>query len=184
MQPSFESFCVCASGWVHFHTMALAKQFGLRFRAASLFLTSCGVGERAAKSGEQAAALRTLLSEGQGMQQSEHDELRELVLSVDRGWESSDRLSLLEALSTRVHNRRRKEQQWVTALLDIYTEEEWTRWKAFGSRGMNTTLDQMIARVKSFGGKNLCEYSKKLITATWLHLRGDGLHMSRNDRFS
>ena len=164
--------------------MALAKQFGLRFRAASLFLASCGGGERVAKSGEQAAALRTLLSEGQGMQQSEHDELRELVLSVDRGWESSDRLSVLEALSTRVHNRRRKEQQWVSALLDIYTEEEWTRWKAFGSTGMNTTLDQMIARVKSFGGKNLCEYSKKLITATWLHLRGDGLHMSRNDRFS
>ena len=164
--------------------MVLAKQFGLRFRAASLFLVSCGGGERVAKSGEQAAALRTLLSEGQAMQQSEHDELRELVLSVDRGWESSDRLSLLDALSKRVHNRRRKEQQWVTALLDIYTEEEWTRWKAAGSAGMNTTLDQTIARVEAIGGKNRCEYNKKMITATWLRLRGDGMHMSRSDRCS
>ena len=64
--------------------------------------------------------------------------------------------------------KRREEQKWASGLLGIFTQEEWTRWKAAGLDGMDWSLDQMIARVKSLGGKNLCEYTKKMLTAIWL----------------
>ena len=159
----------------------LAKQFRNRFRAASLFISTCSGAARVAKSNEQTAVLRTLLEEGQPMQDHEHAALAELVVSTEQIWESSDRASILLALSKAVC-KRRGEQKWSSALLDIFTEEEWARWKAAGPDGMDWSLDQVLARVKSIGGKNLCEYSKKLLTAIWLHLRGDGLRMSRIDR--
>ena len=47
---------------------------------------------------------------------------------------------------------------------------------------MDWILDQFVSRVKSLGGKNLCEYSKKMMTAVWLHLRGDGVSIGRYER--
>ena len=37
-----------------------------------------------------------------------------------------------------------------------------------------SVVGELIARMKSIQGKNLDEHSKKLLTATWLVLRGDG----------
>jgi len=42
---------------------------------------------------------------------------------------------------------------------------------------MDTTLVEMIARLKSLGAKDPCEHTKKLLTAIWLHLRGDGVNL-------
>ena len=36
-----------------------------------------------------------------------------------------------------------------------------------------TTANELIQRIKSIGGKNICEYSKKRAAAIWLFLRGD-----------
>ncbi len=176
--------CAPGGGRASTRTMSVGvKQFRLKFRAASLFLSSgCCAAERVAKSGEQAAALCTLLSEGLPIKHAEHDELCELVLSTAEGWESSDRLSLVQALARSLGHKRREEQKWAHALLGIFTEEEWTRLKAVGPTSMDEALEQIIARVQSIGGKNLCEYSKKMLTAIWLHLRGDGLRMNRTER--
>ena len=95
--------------------MASARKFRLKFRAATLFLSTCSTPERVAKSGEQTAALKVVLSEGQHILQSEHDELAELVISTEKGWEASDRMSLLRALS-QVVKKRRGEQKWSSAL--------------------------------------------------------------------
>ena len=48
---------------------------------------------------------------------------------------------------------------------------------AAGPARMDTTLVEMIARLKTLGAKNPCEHTKKLLTAIWLHLRGDGVNL-------
>ena len=58
--------------------------------------------------------------------------------------------------------------------LEFFTQSEWESWKSMGSHGSEIVVHEMIARMKSIQGKNLDEHSKKLLTATWLFLRGDG----------
>ena len=164
-------------------TSQLPKQFLIRFRAASLHLETCEPAKRTLVSAEQTKLLITMLNEGNSLSRIQHDELVELVLSTEKGWEKSDRSALIEALSKRLEGlNRRNHQEWIDNVYDVFTAEEWARWKNAGSTGMMQTLEQILGRMKSLGGKNLCEYTKKALTAVWLHLRGDGLTIDRMSR--
>ena len=66
--------------------------FRNRFRAASLFISTCYGLARVAKSNEQTNVLLALLEEGQLLLEHEHDELTDLVLSdADGIWENADK---------------------------------------------------------------------------------------------
>ena len=43
-------------------------------------------------------------------------------------------------------------------------------------------LHEMTMRIQLCNGKNLCEYTKKRLTAMWLFVRGDGYAMSMQSR--
>ena len=47
---------------------------------------------------------------------------------------------------------------------------------------MDDMLIQMVRRVQLAGGKNICEKTKKLLTAIWLYLRKDGLTIGASGR--
>ena len=161
---------------------SVAQQFRVRFGAATLHLSVCEPDRRAAFSHEQAHALKALMKGGQPLKPQEQEALTAIVVGADdRGWEPADRASLLTSIEE-ASMRRRRSQTWSSRLLGIFTEEEWACWKARGRSGMDETLLEMINRVKSLGGKNLCEHSKKLLTAVWLHLRGDGREIERVGR--
>ena len=161
---------------------SVAQQFRVRFGAATLHLSVCEPDRRAAFSHEQAHALKALMKGGQPLKPQEQEALTAIVVGADdRGWEPADRASLLTSIEEATM-RRRRSQTWSSRLLGIFAEEEWACWKARGRSGMDETLLEMINRVKSLGGKNLCEHSKKLLTAVWLHLRGDGREIERVGR--
>ena len=152
------------------------QQFRVRFGAASLHLRVCEPQRQAAMSAEQTRGLVELLKGGGRLTPWLHQQLTAIVVEPSaQGWVSSDRAALLECIDDLALKKRRTSQLWGMALLSIFTEDEWRRWKeADATTNYCNTLDEMISRVKLLGGKNLCEYSKKVLTAVWLHLRGDG----------
>ena len=126
------------------------------------------------KSLEQATALKLLL-QNNTLSSAETISLQELILeSANRGWQKEHLAPLVEALATSSPTRR-KEQKWVDSILNIFTEAEWERWRAQGLAGMTETLQEIFSRLMSSSGKNICEYTKKQVTAIWLHLRGDAV---------
>jgi hypothetical protein len=162
--------------------MSVASEFRRRFCANALFLGSCTVAEeRVRKSGELAAGLGLILKNGKSLTKSEHDGLSDLVIASST-WTAADSTLLIRALDDSLRKKRRSEQRWADGLLGIFTEDEWTPWKANGLNGIDSTLDEMILRVKLLGAKNLCEFTKKKLTAIWLHLRGDGAQLDSGGR--
>ena len=118
----------------------LAHQCRVKFGAATLHLQTSAVEVRAALSSEQAAALGALLEDGY-LCTREREDLTELVVStIDRGWEATDRSSLLRSIDAASKPRRRKGQTWSPHVLNVFTEEEWASWKARGISGINETL--------------------------------------------
>jgi len=162
----------------------LSRDFRIKFGAASLHLQSnCDDAvQRAVQSSQHAAALTDLLANGGELTGAEKDELASLVLATTVGWMPIDRSTIMAALDAVAKRCRRSKQEWVNNSLNIFTQGELDLWKARGAAGINSTLSEIIARVMQLGGKLLCEYSKKVLCAVWLHFRGDGCSMGGGGR--
>ena len=156
-----------------------ARMFRTRFLAASMHLRTL-TDDRATQSAQQAAALKAILA-GHEIVKEEVVALQELVMKNNEAWRQEDVLALVKDLENAIRKRRR-EQQWCEQLTGIFTEEEWIRLKGLGLDDTEEILMQIICRIRALGGTNLCEYTKKRLTAIWLHLRGDGNTSSRTDR--
>ena len=154
----------------------------VRFGAATLHLQTCDDAEiRIARSTQQAESLTAMLAESK-ITAVEKDDLAALVVTTTDGWSASDRSKILRCIDAACKPKRRNGQVWSHNILNIFTDEEWNRWKENGLSGMNDTLVEICARIKNIGGKNLCEPDKKLLTAMWLSLRGDGRQLTSSGR--
>ena len=162
---------------------SVAGEFRRRFSAATLFLEGCAdIEARVRKSGELTATLCQIMKDGKALTKAERDGLSEQVMGSSRAWSCSDATLLLRALDESLRKKRRSAQNWADALLGVFTEVEWTRWKAMGLDGIESTLTELIQRMKLLGAKNLCEHTIKKLTAIWLHLRGDGVQLDFGKR--
>ena len=151
----------------------MVMRFRTKFGAGQLFLATILEGdERLRKSKALTHDMLALLLEGQPLSGKEKDDLEQLVVASQGIWSNSDRIEMLEGIGAAC-KRRRDSQKWNFEVLNIFTSEEWSRFKQDAAGGMNVTLNDMLFRVKSLGGKNLCENSKKVLVAMWLHVRGD-----------
>jgi len=154
------------------------QRFRVQYCAAALLFQNCPADQRAARATEQVQALVALLENSPNLKSAEKTALDALIIDRGEGWSDTDRAFLLDAVA-RATEQRRKAQKWGDAMLRIFTANEWQRWKAIGVAGMGESSSEIIARVKSLGGKNLSEYDKKLLAAVWLHVRGDGRMTNR-----
>ena len=112
--------------------------------------------------------------------QKNADDLSDMILSVDvHIWNDADRPELLKHIMTST-TYRRSSQRWCEAVLNIFTKTELDRFRSVGDQngGMQTLAD-IFQHVRSLGDKNLCELSKKLLAATWLHFRGCPSYQTR-----
>ena len=159
-----------------FSFMAVVKEFKVRFGASSLCLQAVADGEaRKLRSAECKTALLTLL-EGVPLKTCEKREITTLIVENPRSefWNPADLSALLGAVEKVQGQARRKSQDFTPNVLEFFLASEWERWNTQNLQCAESICIELIQRIKSIGGKNLCEYSKKLAVAIWLLLRGDG----------
>ena len=160
------------------------KEFKVRFGASSLCLQAIADGEaRMRRSAECKTAILTLL-EGVPLKTSEKREITTLIVENPRNqfWNPADLSALLSAVEKVEGPARRKSQDFTPNVLEFFVASEWEGWKTQGLPCAESICSELIQRIKSIGGKNLCECSKKLAVAIWLFLRGDGRSLGVNGR--
>ena len=109
--------------------------------------------------------------------------LNSILLTPNRGvWVANDVARVVAEVEAHSSVRRRNSQNYVDNMTFYMTSSEWSRWKANGVQGGETTATEFIQRIQSIGGKNLCEYSKKRAAAIWLCLRGDARSLGVSGR--
>ena len=91
--------------------------------------------------------------QGSKMTASEREQCCATVVA-DPGVLAADRSRLLDCINE-LKAARRDGQKWGAAILNIFTEEDWRRWKSMGAGYSNEILEQMIVRVRNLGGKNV-----------------------------
>jgi hypothetical protein len=88
-------------------------------------------------------------------------------------WNPEDLSAVLSAIEKHGQSRRQS-QAFNPNLLEFFPASEWAAWKSQGLANAEGIVIELLARIKSIGGKNLSEHSKKLAMAIWVFLRGDG----------
>ena len=163
----------------------MARQIKMKFFAFSLHLEGMDEIQRAAKSSEHADSMVALIGSAALNGMEKEDVLNSILLAPNRDvWVASDVSRLVAAVEAHGCARRRNSQNYVDNLLFYMLPSEWERWKANGVQGGETTATEFIQRIKSVGGKNICEYSKKRAAAIWLFLRGDARSLGNAGRAS
>jgi hypothetical protein len=159
-----------------------AKEFATRFGAASLHLASTAPDQRVARAAELRAGLINVL-EGATITAVEKNMLHALIVgAAARGiWHSADLSAFLTAIDAANKKQRRTSQVFLN-ILEFFADDNWARWKSNGVQGMHNTAVELINHIKSLGGKNLDEYSKKLVVSIYLFLRGDSLALGVSGR--
>ena len=150
-----------------------AKEFSTRFGASSLHLATTAPDQRVARAAELRAGLIYVL-EGATVTAVEKNMLHALIVeAAPRGiWHTADLSALLIAIDAANKKQRRTSQSFLN-ILEFFADDTWARWKSNGLPGMQNTAVELINHIKSLGGKNLDEYSKKLVVSIYLFLCGD-----------
>ena len=148
----------------------------MRLSACTLHLRTCGE-DRDARSAEHKDTIIAMLQPG-SISAADCEDLLGAVtnpqLAPSPPWNVADLQAIAQAVESAKQCARRRQTQDFMNALEFFTQSEWESWKSMGSHGSEIVVHEMIARMKSIQGKNLDEHSKKLLTATWLFLRGDG----------
>ena len=176
---SFSAVAVAMAG------MSVARQFRVKFGAATLQLKCCEEDARSGKAVEHTAAIVEFLRANKGKAtSSEQDSMVELItLGAEGVWPIACQAEIIGAVEEACCAKRRRDAQcWGRQALNVFTEAELVRFKEGGLAEVNNTLSDIIARIKSLGGVNLCEHDKKLFAAMWLHFRGDGIAIGKTGR--
>ena len=163
-----------------------AQLFKTRFLAATMHINSLRDSDpaRSATVKEQGELLTRMLNKdtSPSLSKAEVLTLQELVVDHGEVW-GAHVLPLVKALEAfTLQRKRRPEQRWSSSLHMAFTQDDWSRWKSHGVAHADMILHEMTMRIQGCNGKNLCEYTKKRLTALWLFVRGDGHAMSMQTR--
>ena len=176
----------CSPTVLQMSAIGFSRQFRVKFCAATLQLRTCIAEQRPAKAKEHTKALLAWVAANKSISTAADKlGLQELVTTMHTEvWPTGCLAELLAAVEDACLKRRRPSQNWGTEILNVFTADELDRWTKAGLAGMNEIAMDLVARMKSLGGKNLSEPDKKLLTAIWLHFRGDGVSLGRIGRQS
>ena len=155
--------------------MSKVKDFRVQLGVSSLLLQSIADGEARKLRSAECKNVCLAMLEGAPFTTGEKREITELIVDNPRSqfWNPEDLSAVLSALEKHGKSRRNS-QAFIPNLLEFFTASEWAAWKSGGSAKAEGIVMELLARIKSIGGKNLCEFSKKLALAIWVFLRGDG----------
>ena len=163
----------------------MARQIKIKFFAFTLHLEGMDEIQRAAKSSEHADSMVALIGSAALNSMEKDDVVNSIVLAPNRNvWVASDLSRVVAAVEAHSPKRRRASQVYLDNLLDYMLPSEWAEWKANGVQGCENTATELIQRIKSVGGRNICEYSKKRAASIWLFLRGDARSLGNSGRAS
>ena len=161
----------------------MARQIKMKFFAFTLHLEGMDEIQRAAKSREHADSMVGMIGSAALNVLEKDDVLNSIVLAPNRNvWVASDLSRVVAAVEASNKKRRRGTQSYLDNLLCYMLPSEWDKWKENAVQGCDNTATEVIQRIKSVGGKNLCEYSKKRAASIWLFSRGDARSLGNAGR--
>ena len=161
----------------------MARKVKMKFFTLTLHLEGMDEFQRAAKSPEHADSMIALIGSAALNNMEKEDVLSSIMTAPNRKvWGVADLSKVVAALEAAAPKRRRTTQNYVENLTRYMQPSEWAKWKENGAAGCENTATELMQRIKSIGGKNLCEYSKKRAASMWLFLRGDARSMGNVQR--
>ena len=152
----------------------MSREIKMKFFAFTLHLEGMDETQRAARSPEHADSMVAMISSAALNKVEKDDVLNSIMIAPNRNvWVASDLSRVVAAVEAMCAKRRRETQNYADNLLSYMLPSEWATWKENAAQGCDNTATELIQRIKSVGGKNLCEFSKKRAASIWLFLRGD-----------
>ena len=148
-------------------------RFQRRFMASSLFLQSVNdYTFHAAESQRRCNEIVAMLDGVRGITRADERIMSDIVWERSGVWQPDDIQNVMFAIAVSSQPTRRQMQNFAPTLMHTFTEAERDRWNTNASSS-HAVLFDIVNRVKCLGGKNLCEYTKKLVVAMYMHYRKD-----------